>query len=179
MRKKKLSYFEFLYEMGFNDYKHYELARYLYSLPFEWSNPRDENRMYDGIAMRREFEEEDRLGVTIDISTVLEGEACTMLEFFIGFAYRLVRDMFNDGDITVPELIKKMFFNLDIWDRDDDEWIPSSDEDVIDDRLERWVIRDYDYFGEGGLFIVPDAEEDLRHVEMWVQASWWYNFYYC
>lgn len=190
MRKKKNDYFEFLYDMGFADGDHRELALYLNSIPFEWSLDADENRMHDGLAMRREFvdiADENNLRYDgrhekFDISDVLEGDCCTMLEFFVGFAYRLIRDMFSDELISVRELVEKMLRNLDIW-KYDDEYFDSIEkeevEEYIDEKLDDWIDRNYDFDGSrGGIFVIPECRDDLAKTEMWIQASWWYNYWY-
>lgn len=187
MPKKVLNYFEFLYRIGFDDSSHRELAGYLNSIPYEYLLDNDENRMYDGTAMRREFEDfangnterfGDRIGgASVDISTAPDGSACTMLEFLVGFAYRLCRDMFND--IKISEVVERMLEGLDIWKFVDEEWCVEV-EDRIEDALDIFLDRDYSYDGsDGNIFVVPDCEDDLRDVELWIQASWWYNYWYC
>ena len=177
-------YFDYLYSIGFDDDgDHERLARLLFEIPYEWENDRDENRMWDGVEMRREYEEVCKIDRSYDISRCLNGDACTMLEFFVGFAYRLVRDMFNHDifDMSyIPKLIKMWFDedHLDIWrfvneEMDEDEEGVS---EAVVDQLDIWVHCNYEYDGScGGLFIIRDPEEDIRYTEMWVQASWWYN----
>lgn len=170
--KTRDRYFEFLYELGFGDDRHYGLAGYLHSIPFRWSFRRDENRVYDGSHMRREFEEEEGEDATRYFD--MNDDECSMLEFFVGFAYRLCRDMFEN--ISCQEFVEAMLSNLGLWDYDDDN--DFSDGDVLEDiseALDDWVDRKYSYNGEGGLFPLVDAPENLRGVEMWTQASWWYN----
>lgn len=171
MRKKKVDYFEFLYSFGFVDDDHRALAGYLHSMPFEWSLERDENRMYDGLAMRREYEEylNNEEGDIPD-----DSEPCSMLEFFVGFSHRLVRDMFGNEDFDRTELLGIMLSNLDIWCYTDDNFDDRAKED-INECLDIFVHREYNAHGEGGLFPIDEPDDDLRDVDMWVQASWWYN----
>lgn len=179
-------YFDFLYDMGFKDNMHRSLARYLHDTAFIWSLERDENRMYDGLAMRREFDDKvygQRFDFKLDhsknfdIYSKLYDNTCTNLEFFVGFAHRLVREMFEMGDISVPELVHRMLDNLDIWVYDDDN--DFQDDYVIDDindKLDIWRDRRYYETGShGNIFTVFDPPKPLQYVEMWVQASWWYN----
>ena len=168
MRKKKVDYFEFLYQTGFDDYEHRQLAGYLHTISFDWTNTMDENRMYDGIEMRREYGDVNCMNDIFD-------QGCSMLEFFVGFAWRLARDMFSD--ISCPELVKAMLRNLELWEIDDEYFENEEEEDVtdeIDESLDIWVNCEYNRHGEGGLFPLDQPPEDLREVEMWVQASWWY-----
>lgn len=174
-------YFDYLYETGFQDDKHKKLALYLFSIPYEWTLDMDENRMWDGIEMRREFEELCKVDRHYDIETCLSGGACTMLEFFVGFAYRLVRDMFSHDlfDMSfVPRLIQMWLENLDIWEGWDDKDYDEANEDLMQDKLDDWIELRYDYDGRrGGIFVINDPKEDLNETEMWVQASWWYNYF--
>lgn len=182
----KRLYLKYLYDLGFSDTDHLNLALYLHDKPFNWTNRMDENRMYDGLGMRRGFREsstgrrfnfrfdkKDGLD-NFDIFSSLDGNACTMLEFFVGFAYRLARDMFSD--ITCEELVEHMLRNLDIWQFDDDSDFGDDDIiDTIDTILYRWVNCEYYFDGRGGLFPLDHPLEDMRKVQMWTQASWWYD----
>ena len=142
----------------------------------------DENRMYDGLAMRREFRcwstgkrfnfgpyQED-----LSLYSKLEGNACTLLEFFTGFAHRIDRDMLcmdDQGEDGAKVWLKIIFENLGLW-RFDGE-LMDKDKDAIDGYLSCWVNLDYDYNGDGGLFPLVRAPGDMRKTDMWVQASWW------
>lgn len=184
--KGPIRYFDFLYKVGFDDSYHKELAGYLNSIPYEYLLDRDENRMYDGMDMRREFMDlakgDERwifkFGKSaVDSDSVIEGGACTMLEFLVGFAYRLTRDMFNDGDLNTSDLVKIMLEGMDIWQYDDSEWSVVA-EDRVEDALDIFMDREYEYDGSNGnIFVIPGCNDDLREVELWVQASWWYNYY--
>ena len=170
--RKALDYFSFLYNFGFDDEDHYNLARYLHTLPYRWTLQRDENRMYDGLNMRREYE--DYLaGRDGDIPG--EEEECSMLEFFVGFSHRLVRDMMSDEDFDRKELLGIMLNNIDIWRWDDSRWNKKAESD-IKEAIDIWVDLDYNKHGEGGLFPIAEPYDDLREVDMWVQASWWYEW---
>jgi len=164
-------YFEFLYTKGFSDDKYVSLARYLHTLPFEWRIDMDKNRMYDGLAMRTEFDDDDSPD---DVYSKLDGNICTMLEFFVGFSYRLVRDMFGDEDISVEELVKIMLTSLNIFICDDD-WTGVECEDKIEDAFDIWINGDYDDYGDGNIFTFKEEKPELNEVHMWMQASWWWN----
>ena len=166
MRKNR--YFEFLYTKGFSDDKYRSLALYLHSIPFEWRIDMDKNRMYDGLAMRIEFDYERS---DPSLYSSLEGNECTMLEFFVGFAFRLVRDMFGDEDISVEELVEVMLTSLDIF-------YEEFDEDEVKDILDDWIDGDYDDYGKGNIFSFEEKKDHLNEVHMWMQASWWFGEMY-
>lgn len=167
------NYLEYLYKFGFEDDRHWRLARYLHSLPFDWKLDRDENRMYDGLDMRKEFEEDT--GDTAYVNDEWGVDSCTMLEFFVGFAHRLSRDMFTE--IDCQGLVSAMLDNLGMWEYDD---IKMCDEDMVpttyfDEIMDDLSHNRYSADGEGGLFPLKEPFDDMRKVEMWRQASWWYN----
>lgn len=162
---KKNRYFEFLLSKGFSDDKYRSLALYLHTIPFEWRIDMDKNRMYDGLAMRREFDDERS---DPSLYSSLEGNGCTMLEFFVGFAWRLVRDMFGDEDISVEELVEVMLTSLDIF-------YEEFDEVLVRDILDDWIDGDYDDYGHGNIFSFEEKQEHLNEIHMWMQASWWWN----
>ena len=166
----KNRYFEFLYEKGFSDDKHKSLALYLHQIPYECHLEMDEGRKYDGYVMRTIFDKDKH---STSFYSPLDGGACTMLEFFVGFAYRLVRDMYGDELITVETLVEEMLTSLDIF-ISDDEWSEDCEKDV-DDKIADWVYGEYNNHGEGNIFRFKKAKAGLRRVHMWMQASWWYG----
>ena len=167
---KKDRYFEFLFSKGFSDDKYRSLALYLHSIPFEWRIDMDKNRMYDGLAMRREFDDERS---DPSLYSSLEGNECTMLEFFVGFAWRLVRDMFGDEDISVEELVEVMLTSLDIFYENDE--IDQDTDIIISDALNDWIYGEYDDYGHGNIFSFEEKQDHLNEIHMWMQASWWWN----
>lgn len=177
MRKKKNDYFEFLYDFGFSDDEHINLARYLHSICFDWTNKRDENRMYDGLCMRKEFIE-----VYDEDPSDIPEDSCTMLEFFVGFAWRLERDMIGDADKgdRTKVWVKSMLDNLDIWKFDDEEFETRGGSVYldIDEFITNWVELKYSADGNGGIFYIENFDGDLRDVEIWNQASFWYTKYF-
>lgn len=46
------------------------------------------------------------------------------------------------------------------------------DEDYITDVITRFLNRDYEPNGRGGLFYIKNCEVDLRRVEIWYQLNW-------
>lgn len=168
---KRNRYLEFLYEIGFDDDKHWSLAEYLHSKPYRWRLEMDGNRKWDGLDMRVIFDKERHSPA---FYSHLEDHECTMLEFFVGFAYRLVRDMFGDEDIDIPTILRTMFSNLEIFIEDDD-WSGVECEDQVDDALDIWIKGDYNNYGDGNIFRFKKKHRSLWTVHMWVQASWWYG----
>ena len=45
----------------------------------------------------------------------------------------------------------------------------------VEEAIYRFMNRDYDSNGRGGLFIVNNPRQDLREVEIWYQMHWYLN----
>lgn len=60
--------------------------------------------------------------------------------------------------------------NLGIKDYDDRRWTVWS-EDRVDRIVERWIAREYNANGEGGIFPLKNPQRDQRDVELWYQMS--------
>ena len=46
---------------------------------------------------------------------------------------------------------------------------------VVDDILDRFLDREYEPDGKGGLFTIRGCKHDLRKVEIWYQTCWYLN----
>ena len=47
------------------------------------------------------------------------------------------------------------------------------DEEYVESVIERFLDRDYEPNGKGGLFTIPNCPYDLRDAEIWFQAMWY------
>ena len=139
-----------------------KLFEYLYSVDFEWSLFMDRNRAIDGIDLRYKY------GCSNDIL----GEPCSVLEMLIALAARIENQFmsdFDEGDRT-GQWFWTMITNLGLNHLDDDNF----NEELANYIIERFMNRDYDYNGEnGGLFILDHPYQDLKDVEIWMQANWY------
>lgn len=138
-----------------------KLFEYLYSRDFYWSVLMDRNRAIDGIDLR------SRYGCDND----LLDEPCSVLEMLIALSARIENQIMSDydsGDRT-SQWFWKMLTNLGLNRMDDDNF----NEETADWLLSRFLNREYEYDGSGGgLFVLDNPFEDLREVEIWVQANW-------
>ena len=64
-----------------------------------------------------------------------------------------------------------MIVNLGIGAMNDDRF----DEKYVDEVIERFLNREYEPDGRGGLFTVKNCDTDLRNVEIWYQLCWYLN----
>lgn len=46
---------------------------------------------------------------------------------------------------------------------------------LTDEIIDRFLNREYDRDGKGGLFRIKDCKYDLRNVEIWCQLNWYIN----
>ena len=146
-----------------------KLLMHLHNTEFTYILPMDENRALDGISMRNKYAYdhgyEDHMG---DILEDLDGP-CSVLEMMIGLASRCEETMDDPekGDRT-GQWFWRMVTNLGLGGMTDARY----DKDEVTYILNRFLRREYDRDGRGGLFTVKDPPTDLRKVEIWYQL-WW------
>ncbi len=141
---------------------YYNIMKMLYTKEFVWIILKDENRAAEGLELRREFLE-DR-GFTPDPSFLELG--CDMLELFVGLARRFE----YLWDAPISDRFWFLMGSLGLEAFNDSVSIP---EELVLDRLDRFMWRQYDYDGTGGLFPLKNPQQDQRNVELWFQMNYW------
>lgn len=145
-----------------------KLLMHLHDTIFDYSVPMDANRASDGVGLRRRYSlHHDTHGVRLDIGR------CTVLEMMVALSIRCEEEIMDDpyiGDRT-SQWFWGMIANLGLGDVTDDVY----DRDLVDDILNRFLDREYQPDGRGGLFRVKNCEYDLRDVEIWYQLLWYLN----
>lgn len=122
---------------------------------------RDQNRVKDGLSLRYKYFEdfgqpEDILGVNASV-----------LEVLVGLAIRLDREYIGDPGDPHPEFIFwEMICNLKLDKFDDSRWAYGEAERIVD----IWLLREYNFDGNGGIFPLSVATFDQRNSEIWNQA---------
>lgn len=138
-----------------------KLMHTLHNIPFEWSNYRDENRAYDGTALRYEFL--DRYDIRGDFD-----EVPMVLEVLVGLAIRIENEYIGDPSSQNPSYIFwEMCCNLEL-DKYTDRFF---DADSIYEIVEGWLDRDFSYDGEGSIFPIKNPIQDQRKIEIWSQMQ--------
>lgn len=129
------------------------LLRHLFYKPFTYILPMDSNRAMGGENLRSVFAYENG----IYLEDVYIGK-CSVLECLVALALHM-----NDYDATKTpnEYFTKMLRNLDI--------LGDYDEEAIDKKLDRWMMRQYDSDGRGSIYYIQGITEDLRNMEIWDQ----------
>lgn len=176
MKRKKLSsaYFEWLCDQVCIDVvnlSHWFLAKALHRKEFYWTVPNDDNRAFDGIALRDKFLEESyNVNYDIDELELIEGP-CTMFEMLIALAnrceYMMAEPQIDDTVKWFWELLR----NVGLDDFSDDSFIDLGGYSAVYSILDRILERSYNSDGTGGLFPLKFPDKDQRKVEIWYQLS--------
>ena len=105
----------------------------------------------------------------VKILDALDGP-CTMLEMMVALAIKCeeIMDDASIGDRT-GQWFWGMIHSLGLSSMSDRVF----DRDYVDDVIARFLDRDYEPDGRGGLFTVRHCSHDLRTVEIWYQLSWY------
>lgn len=142
-----------------------KLLRYLHDVEFTYIIPNDSNRAEDGIDLRRRFSYETYI--------LGRDDPCSVLEMLIALSIRCEESIMDDpriGDRT-SQWFWRMITNLGLSSMTDDRF----DERIVDNVIDRFLNREYEPDGRGGLFTVRYCDYDLRDVEIWIQLGWYLN----
>ena len=141
---------------------------FLHNTEFRWTISRDKNRAYDGIDLRNRFSLQ--LGYELDLADYIKGP-CSVLEMMIALSLRCeetIMDNTSYGDRTT-QWFWGMINNLGLGDMVDSRF----DKEYVNDIIQRFLDRDYEPDGKGGLFTIRVCDYDLRDVEIWCQLLWY------
>lgn len=143
------------------------LLRHLHDLEFQYSMERDENRAEAGLGLRYRFSCE-RTDLH-DVEFHLDGP-CSMLEMMVALAIHMeeIMDDPQIGDRT-SQWFWSMIINLGLGSMTDTRF----DREHVNTAILRFINREYEPDGRGGLFTIRDCTRDVRDVEIWVQACWY------
>lgn len=161
-------YFEWMYDLVCGkryakDISYRKLLMQLHNTEFIFSIPKDKNRAEDGIDLRRRFDH-------YFAETYLDGP-CSVLEMMIALSIRCeetIMDNPNVGDRT-GQWFWGMIVNLGLGSMIDSHY----DKQYVDQVITRFLNREYEPNGKGGLFTIRNCQEDLRDVEIWYQLCWY------
>lgn len=146
------------------------LLTYLHNIEFTYMIPKDQNRAEDGISLRYRFAITQGYEEEVDeILDILDGP-CSVFEMMIALAIRCEENIMDDptmGDRT-GQWFWGMIVNLGLGAMMDGKFQKGYVYEVID----RFLRREYEPNGEGGLFTIRRSPRDLRDVEIWIQLLW-------
>lgn len=124
----------------------------------------DFNRVEDGLSLRWRFSNEFRINYNPE-------DSCSVLEMMIALALRCEEQIMDDPDIgnRTSHWFWLMVRNMGLFEFNDNNFNSDDVKNIID----RFINREYDEDGHGGLFTIPDCREDLTKVEIWYQMCWY------
>ena len=167
-------YFNWLYDYvcanRFDQHITYrKLLMRLHSTVFRYSIPRDENRAENGIELRHRFADDY---LTVENAAEYLMEPCSVSEMMLGLAIQ-GEDFMDDPDYgdRTTQWFWGMIVNLGLGGMTDDRFNKREVDYIVD----RFLNRNYEPNGKGGLFTIRNCEYDLRDVEIWVQLLWYLN----
>lgn len=151
------------------------LLRYLFDTDFIYELERDENRAIDGIDLRYKFGyyndiPEDAIG------DYLDNRPCSVLEMMVALCNRIEDHIMSDADFgdRTGQWFWGMIENLGL-----DRMIDTRfDLRRVSQTIDRFLHREYEPDGRGGLVTIEDCEYDLRTVEIWYQVMWFLTKFY-
>lgn len=167
-------YFEWMYGLVYNKKisKRTSYRKLLYCLhnrDFDYILGLDGNRAEDGIELRYRFGNDFGYNQAI-IASNLDDRPCSVLEMMVALAHRCEESIMDDPDIgdRTWEWFWSMIKNLNLYSMDDKNF----DRDYVEDILTKFLNREYEPDGTGGLFTITSRNDDLRNVEIWYQMMW-------
>ncbi len=167
-------YFEWMYDLMCQGrfakgITYRQLFTFLHDTEFIYFVPYDENRAEDGIALRYRF---CLFHNCEDLEYCLDGP-CSVLEMMVALAIRCEERIMADpekGDRTT-----QWFWNMinslglsSMTDYNFNEWL-------VNDVITRFLKREYDPDGKGGLFTIKRWNHDARDTEIWRQLLAYLN----
>lgn len=166
-------YFEWMYDLVCDrrfpaTVTYRQLLTFLHEVEFVYFVPYDENRAADGIALRYHY---CLLHECLHLERYLTGP-CSVLEMMIALAIRCegLADDPGLGDRTA-QWFWEMITTLGLGSMQDSNY----NEWFVNDVITRFLNREYEPDGRGGLFRVRDWNRDMRTAEIWHQLMAYIN----
>lgn len=147
-----------------------KLLMYLHNTEFVYLIPKDQNRAADGVSLRYKFASAQGYRDKNFIADCLDAP-CSVLEMMVALANRCEVDIMDDPQIgnRTGEWFWGMVTNLGLGAMYDSRF----DKRFVHDSISRFLNREYEPNGRGGLFTVHHCDHDLRDVEIWNQLSYY------
>lgn len=130
----------------------------------------DENRAVDGIDLRVRYTDKEEIMLGDNLYP-LDGP-CTVFEMMVALACRVEQEVLDDGGAS--DCFWGMIKSLGLYKNDNYNY----DHNLTVAVMEQFLNRTYRADGKGGLFTLKKPREDLRNVQIWDQAMWYYSQLY-
>lgn len=151
-------------QYGHPDRTYWDLVGCMFHKDFVWLIPNDDNRVGDGIELRREFEHTRDLQLgTLD--NHLNPETASFLEVLIGLSRRLEFMAGGDAAMWAWQFLN----NLELHRMTDP--LPRRKLRQVDRILDVVIWRTYEPNGNGGFFPLMGSETDMTRIELWYQMA--------
>lgn len=143
-----------------------QLLHQLKNTDFRYTMHMDGNRLADGINLRYRFGREEGIKDPI-IAVLIDGKPGSVLEVTVALAVRCEEQIMENSEIGDRTHIWfwGMVESLGLLSMTDQDYDPQYVEFV----LNRFMDRDYEANGRGGLFTVRYPKNDMRDVDIWYQ----------
>lgn len=165
-------YFEWLSSMVSKNklpkrFSYEKLLAFLHATEFRYSLLMDENRAEDGKDLRYRYARESGWP---DVPDCLEGP-CSVLEMMIALAIRCEEGIMDNTEYgnRIDQWFWGMVTSLGLGSMNDERF----NKILAGDIIERFLDREYQPNGKGGLFTIKDCDDDLRDIEIWIQLCWY------
>lgn len=169
-------YFEWMHDLvcgdiytGDNSYR--RLLEYLHGVVFTYSIRKDGNRARDGVDLRFRFADGYLPEYHYEEIAEMLPEPCSVLEMMIALAIRCEETIMDDPSYgnRMGQWFWKMVVSLGLGAMTDRRF----DIQYVEKVVGRFLAREYEPDGRGGLFRIRDCEHDLRDVEIWIIMLWY------
>lgn len=168
-------YFDWMCDLVYDDryskkLSYHKLLERLHEVDFEYTIAMDGNRAADGTDLRYRFAYENSYDSRM-VAAYLDNRPCSILEMMIAIAIRCEERIMGDPDIgdRTGQWFWNMIVNLGLGSMTDAKF----DDRYVDFVISRFLKRQYERNGKGGLFTVEHCTHDLRDVEIWYQMCWY------
>lgn len=176
-RQLEKEYFEWMYDLVCNDrynrnLSYHKLLTHLHNIKFTYIVHRDRNRAIAGEDFRYRFGYECGYSREL-IEKCLDTRPCSVLEMIIALAFTVEEEIMDDTEYgnRTGQWFWNMLVNLGLGSMCDNRF----DVRYVDFVIDRFLNREYERNGEGGLFTIHDDTRDMRTAEIWYQTMWYLN----
>ena len=165
-------YFDWLYNIiDDTDYKYEHLINHIYDKVFDEESAvlidKDVNRLEDALRLREDFIVEQLAREDEDFKEAFKLRPISLLEILISLSYRMEDVMEID---RFPIWFWEMLSNLGLEEFDNDNFNRFTIR-KINKIINKFLNRNYEYDGNGGLFPLNNPPRDQRDEEIWYQMS--------